>query len=121
MIASVSGAVDGRVVGGAHVTNVCITAFVGRLLAPPLIIVATDFLGGLAVRHCLCVPIGRVGNHPKTGLLGLRGQTESVWSSCRQNVHRGIALALPVKASLYKREFSADQLRSLRARASLRY
>ena len=73
LIASVSGAVDGRVVGGAHVTNVCIAAFVGRLLAPPLIIVATDFLGGLAVRHCLCVPIGRVGEPSKDRLVGITG------------------------------------------------
>ena len=60
------------------------------------------------------------GNQPNTGRCGFRGQYASVWSSCRQYWHLGMAWARPVKASLKNVELVEDQLRSFRARAVLR-
>ena len=63
-----------------------------------------------------CMP----GNHPNTGRFGSRGQSATRWSSWRQKLHLGMARALPVKASLYRRGLVTDQLTSFRARASPR-
>ena len=50
--------------------------------------------------------------------LGLNGQYPAAWSSERQCGQRGIAFALPVKASLYRRALGVDQLRSFLASIS---
>ena len=61
------------------------------------------------------------GIHPSTGGWGLCRQCAAALSSPKQWGHHGMAFALPVNASLYKRAFVIDQLRSLRASMSLRY
>lgn len=58
----------------------------------------------------IVVQLDGSGNHPKTGLLGVRGQRESIWSSCRRNEHLEIALALPVNTSLYSPDFQPTSL-----------
>ena len=57
----------------------------------------------------------------KTPCPGLRGQFASPWSSWRQNPHRAIDRARPVKASLYSCGSGTDQFRSPLARASRLY
>ena len=59
-------------------------------------------------------------NQPTTIGLGLNGQVAPVWSSPRQRGHRGMDLALPVNASLYRRALGTDQFRSFRASISRR-
>ncbi len=61
-----------------------------------------------------------VDGQPNQARSGFLGQFWATWSSCRQTLQRGIDRALPVNASLYKRGSVMDQLRSLRASASLR-
>ena len=55
------------------------------------------------------------------GGLGLCGQDAPPWSSDRQSGQRGMDLARPVKASLYRRASGTDQLKSRRTSRPRRY
>ena len=61
-----------------------------------------------------------LGTIQTMGSQGSGGHCCPNWSSCRQKLHRGMARARPMNASLCNRVSVTDQLRSLRARASLR-
>ena len=60
------------------------------------------------------------GTQLRTTGLGLSEHVAAVWSSPRQCGQRGMHLALPVNASLYRRAFGTDQFRSFRASMSRR-
>ena len=61
------------------------------------------------------------GSQASIGWWGFHGQDDAEWSSCRQTLHRAMALSRPVKASLYRQKSCTDQLWSFLARASHLY
>ena len=54
------------------------------------------------------------GSQASIGWWGFHGQDDAEWSSCRQTLHRAMALSRPVKASLYRRKSCTDHRRSKR-------
>ena len=89
-----------------------VQVFAALMPALALIKVAADF--GAAALACWC-------REWRYWSVGLDGQDKPVCMSLRQYWQRGMALALPVNASLYRRALHVDQFRSRLARASLLY